>query len=737
PDDECEHGLASSSPRVSVQPDRLQQPITLSELTELLHYAALGKSGGIRQPSWCRLRHQRRIKGVNVVLVEGLTQSHFYKHYLTLQHLRTCYTTRITFTSSSKDVASEILRSKVFEKDSSSVTKPDNELPEALNRHPIVTRFGTEKKGLTAYLLTEEEMIKYRYPVKGIPGFEGFVHASRGGCVTDSSPLYGIDCEMCLTLKGSELTRVSLVDSAGNCLMDELVKPVNHILDYCTRYSGITAELLEPVRTTLRDVQKMVARILPPDAVLVGHSLENDLVALKLIHKHIIDTSVLYQRDFGGKFKLKTLTEIVLKRQIQTGDQLGHNPTEDALAALELVQYFIKTGPQRVLELHWKELCRHTMVDMRFDSNRFSDFLLSLGQSVVFLGNSPGISRKMFNQQQCNSDKEVLGSFKRQKKCPFFSVLQFSSFAKKLKSCISHQDQHYRNVCSNLQDMCVVFAGPFPPGFSDRDVKRLFSCCGWVRRVKMLNGVRVHAVVQFQLLEGAMLAVKTLNGLCLLGQSIKVQRPVYESLLDLDLTLDALMEDIMNTRRIYAVKLKHSVDECVNLSPKVNGDSDAECFGVPNVLLPVKTNELLHFTTTSTKVSEETVRETFIHFGKVQRVIPAARHACITFESSEAKYAALRSDDVRRDNYLICPSLTPPHLASWFHMDANCEAEDKTNVLNISQEQEMNMMKKLDHRLQKLFRSLPNGTLSVVLLPGHSTDSSSLGLCLMEVKASF
>lgn len=45
---ECGH--LSGSPRISVRLDRLQQPITLNELTELLHYAALGKTGGIRQP---------------------------------------------------------------------------------------------------------------------------------------------------------------------------------------------------------------------------------------------------------------------------------------------------------------------------------------------------------------------------------------------------------------------------------------------------------------------------------------------------------------------------------------------------------------------------------------------------------------------------------------------------------------------------------------------------------------
>lgn len=43
--------------------------------------------------SWCRLLHQKKVKALNVVIVEGLTQSHFYKHFLSLPHLTSTYTT--------------------------------------------------------------------------------------------------------------------------------------------------------------------------------------------------------------------------------------------------------------------------------------------------------------------------------------------------------------------------------------------------------------------------------------------------------------------------------------------------------------------------------------------------------------------------------------------------------------------------------------------------------------------
>lgn len=46
----------------------------------------------------------------------------------------------------------------------------------ALRIHPVITTFGTQRKGLTAYVLTQEEMIKKHFPVKG-----EFTPPSAGG----------------------------------------------------------------------------------------------------------------------------------------------------------------------------------------------------------------------------------------------------------------------------------------------------------------------------------------------------------------------------------------------------------------------------------------------------------------------------------------------------------------------------------------------------------------------------
>ena len=47
--------------------------------------------------------------------------------------------------------------------------------------------------------------------------------------------VYALDCEMCYTTKGIELTRVTVIDEDGNSAYESFVKPDNIILDYNTR----------------------------------------------------------------------------------------------------------------------------------------------------------------------------------------------------------------------------------------------------------------------------------------------------------------------------------------------------------------------------------------------------------------------------------------------------------------------------------------------------------------------
>lgn len=96
-------------------------------------------------------------------------------------------------------------------------------------------------------------------------------------------------------------------------LLDEFFKPSVEITNYNTEFSGITKEILDPITNTIENrLQPFLQDLLCEKTILVGHSLENDLRAMKLVHNKVIDSSVLYMRKNGTKLKLKNLADKIL-----------------------------------------------------------------------------------------------------------------------------------------------------------------------------------------------------------------------------------------------------------------------------------------------------------------------------------------------------------------------------------------------------------------------------------------
>lgn len=193
--------------------------------------------------------------------------------------------------------------------------------------------------------------------------FEGYVRTKpkKNPPADGNYGIYALDCEMCFTTRGLELTRITVVACDGRLVYDTYVKPESFIIDYNTRFSGITAKDLskKTCTKTLKEVQNDLMGFVSADTVLIGHGLENDLRALRMIHTTVVDTAVAFPHFKGLPFRrsLKSLTSSILKRDIQ-GDSTGHDSCEDARSTLELILWKIRKD--RLIVLSW------TMISIYF-----------------------------------------------------------------------------------------------------------------------------------------------------------------------------------------------------------------------------------------------------------------------------------------------------------------------------------------------------------------------------------
>ncbi|XP_051558841.1 RNA exonuclease 1 homolog [Myxocyprinus asiaticus] len=173
---------------------------------------------------------------------------------------------------------------------------------------------------------------------------QGFMSTLSQSPVGKTCPgVFAVDTQMCYTTQGLELARVTVVNSSLQVIFDTFVKPDNDVIDYNTRFSGISEDDVKGTSLCLRDVQAVLLSFINADTILIGHGLENDLAALKIIHNSVIDTSVVFPHHLGlpHKKELNSLTADYLRRIIQES-AVGHDTCEDATACMELMLWRVK-----------------------------------------------------------------------------------------------------------------------------------------------------------------------------------------------------------------------------------------------------------------------------------------------------------------------------------------------------------------------------------------------------------
>lgn len=193
------------------------------------------------------------------------------------------------------------------------------------------------------------------------------------------------DCEMVYTTLGMELARLTAISWPDKkLLIDVLVRPDGQILDFNTRFSGITADMYNKAKDyertqVTRDTESKIVEqsdavkpplhrvaspaaarallfeLLNPDTPLIGHAIDNDLNTCRIIHPTVIDTVLLYPHPRGLpiRYRLKDLAAKYLQRDIQTSGAAGHDSREDSEATGDLVRNKVREEWKKLKGAGW------------------------------------------------------------------------------------------------------------------------------------------------------------------------------------------------------------------------------------------------------------------------------------------------------------------------------------------------------------------------------------------------
>ena len=228
--------------------------------------------------------------------------------------------------------------------------------------------------------------------VKRLASVLNFIETPENDDANEDDPIC-IDGEMGYTTLGLELIRLTATSWSSSTLLDVLVRPYGVVLDLNSRWSGVMPSQLvnapmlkvngngkeyDPAQVAgekaLHIVEspaaarELLLTFLTPQTPVIGHGLENDLNAVRLIHLTIVDTALLFAHPRGLPYRnaLRTLVAQHLGRTIQAGGGLiagddlsegaiaaGHDSKEDANAAGDLVRWAVAREWEKMRRIGW------------------------------------------------------------------------------------------------------------------------------------------------------------------------------------------------------------------------------------------------------------------------------------------------------------------------------------------------------------------------------------------------
>ncbi|GFQ66366.1 RNA exonuclease 5 [Trichonephila clavata] len=318
------------------------EPVCMDDIYQLLLKTVIGYKYKLR---WATLNGTRNIRKTLLLVIEGFTKSDILENTSEL-NIIDMFQQVVETASSNIHFATElcslhqITDFHVRSRDTFSTmfTREQGVRIETPSNYTFPSKLNL--------LLSPVQMLMENYPFPGsnytksrcnnyIFTKESYVPA------TVDSPMFAINCEMCVTdNRPRVLTRITVVDENLKTVFNSMVKPDSKITEYSTQFGGISENMLKGATVKLSEVQQQVQRLLPANAILIGQSLNHGLHSLRMIHPYVIDTSIIFNNTGIRKKKLslKRLASVYLNKAIQV-DSKGHDPVEDAVTMMELVQF--------------------------------------------------------------------------------------------------------------------------------------------------------------------------------------------------------------------------------------------------------------------------------------------------------------------------------------------------------------------------------------------------------------
>lgn len=159
-----------------------------------------------------------------------------------------------------------------------------------------------------------------------------------------------LDCEMAgVTGGASEAILLCVTDYiTGGVLLNRYVCPQESITQMRTPIHGISKSTLgDAIRQgqTLsgwKGARSELWKYIDSNTIIVGHALEHDLDALRMIHPRIVDSGILSRKAVGIhriRWGLHTLCSELVNVEIRNNEGAIHDCLEDVLATREVVLF--------------------------------------------------------------------------------------------------------------------------------------------------------------------------------------------------------------------------------------------------------------------------------------------------------------------------------------------------------------------------------------------------------------